>query len=77
VTTLDLGPTVVLPTALPVAQAHLAELRAEAERDRLARMARRPAKRASWLAGLLAALRDADTLAQANQTASAGACCPA
>ena len=57
-TTLDLGPTVVLPTALPVAQAHLAELRAEAERDRLARMARRPAKRASWLAGLLVALRD-------------------
>ena len=56
-TTLDLGPTVVHPTALPVAQAHLAELRAEAERDRLARMAR-PAKRASWLAGLLAAPRD-------------------
>jgi hypothetical protein len=75
VTTIDLGPTVVLPTALPVAQAHLAELRAEAERDRLARTARRPANRASRLAGLLAALRD--RLAQADQTASAGACCPA
>jgi hypothetical protein len=74
---INLEPTIVHPTALPVAEAHLAELRAEAERDRLARMARRPAKRASWLAGLLAALRDADTLAQANQTASAGACCPA
>jgi hypothetical protein len=56
-TTLDLGPTVVHPTALPAAQAHLAELRAEAERDRLARSAH-PAEPASWLAGLLAALRD-------------------
>jgi hypothetical protein len=58
VTTIDLGPTVVHPTALPVAQAHLAELRVEAELDRLARTARRPANRASRLAGLLAALRD-------------------
>jgi hypothetical protein len=58
VTTLDLGPTVVLPTALPVAQAHLAELRAEAEHDRLARTARHGAERASWLTGVHIALRD-------------------
>ena len=60
-TTLHPGPTVVHPTALPAAQTHLADLRAEAERDRLARMARRPAKPASRLAGLLAALRDRPT----------------
>lgn len=57
-TTTDLGPTIVLPTALPVAQAHLAELRAEAEQYRLARTARRPAARALRLAGVLSALRD-------------------
>lgn len=56
-TTTDLGATVVLPTALPVAQAHLAELRAEAERDRLARAARRPAKPASRPTGVLTVLR--------------------
>jgi hypothetical protein len=57
VTTTDLGPTVVLPTALPVAQAHLAELRTEAERYRLARSVR-PAEQASWLASVQIALRD-------------------
>jgi hypothetical protein len=58
VTTTDLGPTVVLPTALPAAQAHFAELRAEADHYRLARPARRPAERASWLARVQIALRD-------------------
>ncbi len=57
-TTTDLGPTVVHPAALPAAQAHLAELRAEAERDRLARAARRPNRPAPRPAGLVSALRD-------------------
>lgn len=57
-TTTDLGPRIVLPTALPVAQAHLAELRAEAEQYRLGRTARRPAARIFRLAGVLTALRD-------------------
>ena len=54
---INLEPTIVHPTALPVAEAHLAELRAEAERIRLARTAGRPAEGASRSAAVATVLR--------------------